>query len=198
MNDKWPFYPERLTDVMESAMASLLQSGCAEKLTAPLLIVELQDGEPYYIPPINRYQHFQPLCHAFRNEDIYHIVDGDDACKAFDADRARVILQDSKIKRQKTIEEEEKLIDQLSEAYACHLGFVDMIAPIVVAGKPIAIMFSGQRRPSPQKEGRIIEKINQIGTPESEYSADVQITNETRDYLKEMVPILHCWYTIKY
>lgn len=190
MNNKWPFYPDQLTDIMEPEMASLLQSGCAEKLTAPLLIVELQDGEPYYIPPINRYQHFQPLCHVFRNEDIYHIVGGDDACKAFEADKAREILLNNKItQRRKTIEEEETLIDQLSEAYACHLGFVDIVAPIVVAGKPIAVLLTGQRKPSPRKEGRIIEKINQIGTPESEYSADVQITNEARDNLKEMVPV---------
>lgn len=172
---------------MDPDMASLIQSGCSEKIKAPLLIVEIDDsGNTSYIRPINPRQYFTEFCLNFREENRLDIVGGDEACKEFDAYVAETFLN-KKISRCQNVKEEDNLIKELAECYGCHLGLVDMYAPIIVAGKPVAIIYSGQRKPGEKKEARIYEKIDQIGTDECKYCKSVQITDSARSQLKSLV-----------
>ncbi len=193
MKDKWPFYPERLTDIMGSEMVSFMQSGCADMLGRPLLIVEVDpNGAADYFRTIIAYRNFEQFCLALRGlafgeQEPLDIVGGDDVCRRCYARHAKEILQSSGRNRQETVREEEELIYELSQSYACDMGLVGEVAPIVVGGKTIAAMFAGQAKPSEKKEVRIIRQIDLLGIPESEHGADVQITDGDREVLKKLI-----------
>jgi len=143
---QWPFYPERLTDIIDQSLAEFMQSGASERLRRYILIVERgEDGQLRRIPPLNERQNFQDFCSYLRDQ----VPGANETCTAWDFDCADRVLQSN---------------DTEIEVYLCPMGLLDLTASIIVAGKPVAVIFTGQFRPMDSSDTNIREAVDKLGT----------------------------------
>jgi signal transduction histidine kinase len=162
-SEQWPFFPERLTDILPEEQIKFFQSGAAVRARLPMSIVELRLGpggapEPYYIPTDDRWLNYCSFCKFLREEPILgepNFQGGDMACMDSDGQQALAFLQ-HQIRPQPR---------RKGIAYFCHMGLLHNAAPIEVVGHTVAMLFGGQGKPEAAEQvSEIHIHVKAIGT----------------------------------
>jgi hypothetical protein len=122
-------------------------------------------GFSHRIESINEKQRYEKFCRLLRDEK--RVRGMDEACKAWDMEQAKISLQ------------EFRATGDPFRDFRCHMGLHDMTYLIQVGERPVAILFSGQYRPT---EGidLIQEKVQALGT---EHHLHVKLDESTRQEL---------------
>jgi len=150
--DKWPFPPVSLSEILDKQTLEVIESGCCERLGRPLTILDYNPdagGFSYRIESINEKKRYEGFCHFLRNEE--HVKGGDRACKEWDIEQAKVSL------------EEFRETGNSFRTFQCHMGLHDMTYVIRIKDLPVALLFSGQYCP-PEGIGHIRETVQRLGT----------------------------------
>ena len=180
---EWPFLPDCLTDILSEDLARFIQSGSAVHTGLPLAIVELRTGDggkptPHYIPMDDRWLQYPGFCGYFRGE-----IEGqgpafkgaDQACRAFDCRQALDFFE-GRLKPPP---------GRYAVEYRCHMGLWEFLTPIQVAGKCVAVILGGQRRPTSRDQiDDVVAKIDAIGTPRR---PDIAIGAGLKEVLKAKI-----------
>jgi signal transduction histidine kinase len=150
--DKWPFTPTRLSEIIDSETLAVIEAGCSSRLGRALTILDYspeRESFSYRIESINLQQHWEKFCALLRNESV--IRGGERACQECDIREAGLSLAEFRSSR------------ALSRSCPCHMGLYGMTYVVRVAGRPVALLISGQYRPA---EGidTIIENVQALGT----------------------------------
>ena len=179
--EKWPFLPDRLTRVLPEDLVRFIQSGSAVRLGMATAIVELgtgPDGRPTFshISTDDPFLNFTSFCTYLRGAEAsgLRFVGGEQACLAFDGQTALQFIN-GEIKCDP---------GHVGASYKCHMGLRDYAAPIKVAGRDVALLLTGQRRPEdPDQVAAIRSKVDAIGREGSR----VQVACGDKDKLKRLV-----------
>ena len=141
----YPFIPTNITDLIEADALRLMQRGLAQQVEGSVAILDANGDR------IEDYEDALPVkCSSFckylrnlRNEDF----DGNKKCQEWDEDVFRRIVGQKHLRN---------LIEKLSRsdnnrsfdayAYKCWANMVDFACPIIVEGKVLAVLFTGQQR----------------------------------------------------
>jgi len=166
--DKWPFTPVCLSEVISRDRLAVVESGCCERLGRVLTILDydpVTGGFSHRIESINEKQRYEKFCYLLRDEK--RVRGMDEACKVWDMERAKISLQ------------EFRRTGDLFCSFRCHMGLHDMTYLIQVGQRPVAILVSGQYRPV---EGidLIQEKVRALGT---DHHSRVKLDESTRQEL---------------
>jgi signal transduction histidine kinase/ligand-binding sensor protein len=166
--DKWPFTPVCLSEIIGRDRMAVIESGCCERLGRALTILDYDpDFDEFVdrIESINEKQRYEKFCGLLRDEK--RVQGGDNACKVWDMGRAKISLQ------------EFRRSGNMFRSFRCHMGLHDMTYLIQVGQRPVAILFSGQYRPV---EGidLIEEKVRALGT---DHHSRVKLDESTRQEL---------------
>lgn len=144
---EWPYIPERLTEVLPEDLVSFIQSGSSVRMKMPTAIVELRPGDrgknvPFSIPSDDKWLNFSSFCRYLRGPEDPSVKrnfpGGDETCRAFDEQQALKFLEGTLPPKN----------GHVGTDYACHMGLLDCVAPIVVGDRRVACIFAGQRRPT--------------------------------------------------
>ncbi len=180
---EWPFLPDRLTDILSEDLLRFIQAGSAIHTKLPLAIVELQteDGgkpTPHYIPMDDRWLQHSGFCEYFRGETEGQgpaFKGADQACRAFDCRQALDFFE-GRLKPEP---------GRFAVEYRCHMGLWDFLTPIEVAGKCVAVILGGQRRPTSRDQiDEVVAKVLAIGTPQR---PDIAIGTGRKETLRQKI-----------
>jgi signal transduction histidine kinase len=166
--DKWPFTPVCLSEIIRRERLAVIESGCCERLGRALTILDYDPDVDEFvdrIESINEKQRYEKFCRLLRDEK--RVQGGDNTCKVWDMGRAKISLQ------------EFRRTGDTFRSFRCHMGLHDMTYLIQVGQRPVAILFSGQYRPV---EGidLIQEKVRALGT---DHHSRVKLDESTRQEL---------------
>ncbi len=123
-----PFRISKLTDVIAEEVLQMIQSGLSEHQGIPLIIVEKRKNKWHPIGPVTFTQNYCDFCKLFRGKKD---SESDKECIACDAQQANRVLKGH---------------DYEPFWYLCHMKLADVIFPIVIGGKIVALFLSGQKR----------------------------------------------------
>ena len=122
-----PFTVSKLTDVVPLPVLQTFQSGFSVQQGVPLAILEpIGDGEFRYVTPFDATLNRSDFCRYLRGFPA-----GNELCEISDLQTAREIMQEGSAAK--------------ARFYRCHAGLASVAIPIMVAGKVVAIFFSGQK-----------------------------------------------------
>lgn len=150
--DRWPFIPERLSDIIEPETLAVIQAGCVARLRTAMTILEPHPiSNPLFQPgrrvdPINLPEKFSPFCALLRNKR--HVEGGNDACEACDREVANQAFGNENA--------------PAFELYRCHIGVIDGRHLVYVQDRPVAVLFAGQFQPQ-QGISEIQENVRVLG-----------------------------------
>jgi signal transduction histidine kinase len=169
--DKWPFTPVCLSEIIRRERLAVIESGCCERLGRALTILDYDPDVDEFvdrIESINEKQRYEKFCGLLRDEK--RVQGGDNTCKVWDMGRAKTSLQ------------EFRRTGDTFRSFRCHMGLDDMTYLIQVGQRPVAILFSGQYRPI---EGidLIQEKVRALGT---DHHSHVKLDESTRQELSSL------------
>ncbi len=187
---KWPFIPDRLSDIFDEELIRFIQSGSSVRLRAAVAIVEFRlnlngKPEPYYIPADDPWLNYCNFCKYLRKgnfeTDAAAFPGADEVCRSFDESQALSYFEGRLFPESKR--------DGIG--YFCHMGLCDAIAPIRVAGNTVACLFSGQFLPTTPE--RIAAIKNSILDIQNSKKPGIKLgsgdPNKLSNFLKK-VPIL--------
>lgn len=148
--DKWPFTPERLSEILDAEMLSVIEAGCCARIGRAMTIVDVNptDEHPKRVDAVNHLQNFEPFCGYLRNSENFE--GGNAACEQCDVRIAKAVTSIDK--------------DRPYRRYTCHMGLLDSRYIVQVRGHAVGVLFSGQFRPAHGIE-HIRESVHAIGTP---------------------------------
>lgn len=146
--DKWPFTPERLSEIIDRETLAVIEAGCCARIGRSVTIVDIKPGADGNdrVDAIVPRQHFEPFCAFLRNEDFF--IGGNAACEECDARIAREIAGQTAYSAYRP--------------YHCHMGLLDSRYVVEVYGRPVAALFCGQHRPPEGIEG-IQQNVSELG-----------------------------------
>ncbi|MBI5741508.1 MAG: PocR ligand-binding domain-containing protein [Nitrospirae bacterium] len=125
----WPYVPEYLTEFLSRDILSIIQTGIAHKERIPLSICEFRNNEPREFGPVGQVR--SEFCNRYRELQIKgNEKPGDvlcNQCRLYGT--ARDIIVNNRL--------------DVGD-YWCHMGIVELVAPIVVNGTVVAVLFGGQ------------------------------------------------------
>jgi len=178
---QWPFYPERISDVINQGEIAFIECGCAEKLKMPVALLEPSEiGESgkvlrtYRISTINPQFRFSEFCKLLRDDK--ECPGGEQTCKSWDDKVARDFFNGELRPEQ----------DRTGLHFPCYMGLVDMIAPVVVRGRTIAVLFSCQRRPETEQAlGELRANIAKCGKKRG--FRDIRAGRSVKEKLEKLV-----------
>ena len=93
--DRWPFIPTCLSEIISGDRLAVIESGCSERLGRALTILDYDPdtgGFSNRIESINEKQRYEKFCRLLRDEKW--VQGGDEACKAWDMEQAKISLQE--------------------------------------------------------------------------------------------------------
>ncbi|HIJ74590.1 MAG TPA: hypothetical protein HPP83_10865 [Candidatus Hydrogenedentes bacterium] len=168
--DSWPFYPDRLTDIMGPTpkqrevardLFRFIEAASAIRLKRSVAIIDR--GLERFDPEIEGFE-YEAFCHYFRLDKSEKgkkaCPGGDERCREWDRRIAAKILK---------MAYDNKLQGDWA-AFPCHLNVVDMCAVIRVVSAPIAALFAGQFLPlkDTQQKARqeVLDGIEQLDKPQ--------------------------------
>jgi len=149
--DKWPFTPVCLSEIISGDTLAVIESGCCERLGRALTILDydpVTGGFSHRIESINVKQRYDPFCGFLRGEQVRG---GDEACKRCNAAEAKISLK------------EFRRTGDPFRTFRCYMGLQETTRIIRVRDQPVAILYSGQYRP-PEGIGQIQENVRGVGT----------------------------------
>ena len=146
--DQWPFYPDLLTEIIDEPQLRMIQSGCSDMLRRSFLIAEQRsDGIITRVHPFLPRQHFEAHCLRLRgcppsngpdtgcDQTKYpYDQDADSACNRHDDRKVRDVYERAKRGQTETAHG------------ACWRDLVGLAKAVMVAGRPVAVLVSGQLR----------------------------------------------------
>ena len=168
---KWPFIPTCLTDILDKDTLTVIESGSCERLGSPLTILDFDTetgGFSHRIEFVNEKQRYEQFCRYFREES--RVKGGDIACLNWDVNQTNISLQEF----QRTKEP--------YRLFPCHMGLLDMTYIIQIRDRPVALVFSGQFRPS--NTGSINDALQGI---RSNLDGDLVIGEAELEHLQALV-----------
>ena len=176
-----PFRITKLTDVIDEEVLQMIQTGVSERLKVPVTIVEKRGREWNRIDPVIPFQHFCDFCRYFRGESN---SETDKECLGWDFKKAEEILQND---------------NHDPVHFPCCMVLRGVAFPMVIDGKIIAVLFSGQKR----FEGMDYDVKEQARQMAKEYKRlnfrkmkrllgkmDVVTESEIRAFMGELTPMV--------
>jgi signal transduction histidine kinase len=173
--DKWPFIPVRLSEIVDPERLAVIEAGCSARLGRALTILDYDPsmaGFAYRIDPINVQQKWDGFCALLR--DSASVQGGDNACKDWDLQEARSSLDDFRES------------GTLFRSFSCHMGLRDATYVVRVRGQPTALLYTGQHRP-PEGAGPVLANVTALGTG---HYAEIRLDQATRSRLASLAQAL--------
>ena len=175
--DKWPFTPECLSEIIDSETLAVIQSGCCERLKNALTILDCMPGTGGFchrIESIDEEQRYAEFCRLLRDDN--HVLGGNELCKNWDIEQAKKSL------------EEFKKTGNPYRVFKCHMKLTDTTYIIQIRNKPVAIVFSGQYRPS-DGISEINERVQKLdNTHDAEIVLDIGVQQQLLEEAKILRP----------
>ena len=150
--ERWPYTPERLTEVLDEGTLTVIESGCTARLGRPVTILDYDPqtrGFSARIEGVDEANHYQPFCRLLRNEN--RIKGGDEACKEGDIKQARISL------------ERYYQTGDPYRCFECHMGLTDLSHLVRIKGRPVAMVLTGQFAPDDGTQA-IYHHVERLGT----------------------------------
>ena len=162
--DKWPFTPVCLSEIISGDTLAVIESGCCERMGRALTILDYDPdtgGFSHRIESINEKQRYVPFCGFLRGEQVRG---GEEACRRCDVEEAKISLK------------EFRRTGDPFRTFRCYMGLQETTRIIRVRDQPVAILFSGQYRP-PEGIDQIQKNARRLGTGSFSY---VRLTESAR------------------
>jgi signal transduction histidine kinase len=169
--DQWPYVPDRLRDFIDQENLAALEAGLSERMGRPVTLLDYDPptGGFVRIESIRERQRYEPFCKLLRDEDL--VAGGDRKCKTWDIDQAAASLAHYRAK------------GELFRQFPCCMGLIDMTHIVRIKEHPVAILITGQYRPSDGPEP-IEQAVEQLGKGAG---AQVTLTEGTRQALRASI-----------
>jgi signal transduction histidine kinase len=150
--DKWPFVPVCLSEIIDPDTLAVMEAGCCVRLGRPLTILDYDPqtrGFGHRIESSNEKQQYEEFCRLLRDEEL--IQGGDQTCKQQDIEQANISLR-------QFLETGDPF-----RSFECHMRLLDMTFVIRIRGSPVALVFSGQYCPL-DGTANIVEAVQHLGS----------------------------------
>ena len=189
--DKWPFYPDCLTDVLSEDLVSFVEIAMGHILDTGVAIIEFTKGEFHCIRPESslELESWANFCKLLRNRhpQPIDIKGGEDACRKCDIIAATKLLE-----KTKTVQSSDQHIP--SDIYHCHMKLIDIAYPVYINNFPVAVFFAGQFLPQEENAlENIYERINNIEMPPTQDFPLIIASPEAKEKLKNEAQYLKKW-----
>jgi signal transduction histidine kinase len=135
--DRWPFIPTRLSEIIDQETLAVIEAGCCERLGRALTLLDYDpksENFGYRIESVNQQQHWGGFCAYLRDERWVH--GADEACKACDIREAKTSFEHFRIAERNPF-----------RTFPCYVGLQDATYIVRVRRCPVAMLFTGQHRP---------------------------------------------------
>ena len=176
--DRWPFIPICLSEIIDQETLAVIEAGCCERLGRTLTILDYdpQFGSfGYRIESVNHQQHWGGFCAYLRDES--RVQGADEACQACDIREARISFEHFRNDKKMSF-----------RSLTCHMGLLDATYVIRIQGFPVALLLTGQHR-SPDGLATIKANVKALGSGRySQIHLDEDARNELISLAEDLPP----------